>query len=94
MPEQDKPNRNYVVAGAPSLLDEKGARKLLPNHYTIAGYATKKDIQRKTVYTAIKAGRIIPDLVGAGEEQFIDWEKYGTLEFYKPNRDANGEKKT
>jgi hypothetical protein len=54
---------------------------LLKSHVTIMDFARRKKVYPKSVYDAIKEGKIIPDLIGQSKIKMIDLKIYGAYKF-------------
>ncbi len=50
-------------------------------------YAKRKQVYPSSVYSAIKAGKIKPDVVGQSMIKMIDLKKYGSYRFQIHNVD-------
>lgn len=62
-------------------------RHLLKSHVSIPDFALSKQVYPTSVYSAIAAGKIKPDLVGQSKIQMIDLRKYGRYKFQVRNSD-------
>ncbi len=60
---------------------------LLPNHLSIIRFAEKKQVYPGSVYDAIKAKKILVDLVGKDKVKMIDYILYRQYRFAKSNPD-------
>lgn len=61
---------------------------LAPNHVTPTEFAEKKNVSRTVVYSHIKEGKIIADLVGQKQSPMIDWSIYKDYVFATPKWNA------
>ena len=57
------------------------AKHLLKSHVTIMDYAKHKMVYPTSVYSAIKAGKIKPDIIGLSRIKIIDLKIYGAYKF-------------
>jgi hypothetical protein len=64
-------------------------RHLLKSHITITDYAKLKQVYPVSVYDAIRAGKIEPDVIVQSKVKMIDLKKYGSFEFQNHNPDKN-----
>jgi hypothetical protein len=60
---------------------------LLKSHVTIMDYAKRKMVYPTSVYSAINAGKIKPDIIGQSRIKMIDLKKYGAYKFSVHNPD-------
>ena len=63
------------------------AKHLLKSHVTIMDYAKHKMVYPTSVYSAIKAGKIKPDIIGLSRIKMIDLKIYGAYTFGLHNPD-------
>jgi hypothetical protein len=56
-------------------------KHLLKSHVTIMDYAKHKMVYPASVYSAIKAGKIMPDIIGLSRIKMIDLKIYGAYKF-------------
>jgi hypothetical protein len=57
------------------------AKHLLKSHVTIMDYAKHKMVYPTSVYSAINAGKIKPDIIGLSRIKMIDLKIYGAYKF-------------
>jgi len=62
-------------------------KHLLKSHVTITDFAKHKMVYPTSVYSAINAGKIKPDIIGLSRIKMIDLKIYGAYKFELHNPD-------